>query len=341
MAFTSTTAASGQSGGLLEYKWQYSTTSDFSSGITDIGSSNSATYDDATTLTATRYYRRQARVACAADWSGAVSSNILTVTVRSNFSAGSISTTGETFCISGTPAQISNATLPTGGDETYTYQWQSSTSADFSANLTTLSSSNSASFTPAGPVTSTTYYRRQAKDGTCNSFTTSTGSWTITVNQLPASSPAVSHTNTGQTTTNVRFTWTTPADADGVNVYDATSNTLLQSGNTSGVYNYTTTANTQVGIKVKAYKSTTSCENASFGTAAYAYSSQNTPTGLAFSSVGQYTITATASGTMANPTAGSSGVLITNTTNSDNSGWFTTISDPWVNDALLCNTSYS
>jgi hypothetical protein len=44
---------------------------------------------------------------------------------------------------------------------------------------------------------------------------------------------------------------------------------------------------------------------------------------------------------MANPTAGSSGVLITNTTNSDNSGWFTTISDPWVNDALLCNTSYS
>jgi hypothetical protein len=272
---------------------------------------------------------------------GSTTSAAGTQTLRSAFTSGAISTNGETFCGSGTPAQISSSIVASGGDGSFTYQWQSSSAADFSANLTTLSSSNSVSFTPTGPVTNTTYYRRQVKDGTCNSFTTSTGSWTITVNQLPASSPAVSHTNTGQTTTNVRFTWTTPADADGVNVYDATSNALLQSGNTSGQYDYTTTANTQVGIKVKAYKGTTSCENASFGTAAYAYSSQNTPTGLAFSSVGQYTITATASGTMANATAGSSGVLITNTTNSETSGWFTTISDPWVNESLLCNTSYT
>ena len=79
-AFTSSSAASGQSG-TLEYKWQSSTTNN-SSGFSDIVSSNAATYD-AGALTQTTWFRRLARVSCSADWSGAVESNVLEVTVSS------------------------------------------------------------------------------------------------------------------------------------------------------------------------------------------------------------------------------------------------------------------
>jgi hypothetical protein len=156
----------------------------------------------------------------------------------------------------------------------------------------------------------------------------------------PTTSPAASHTQTNQSTTNVRFTWTTPGDADGVNVYRASDGTLLQSGNTAQYYDYTTTVNTQVGIKVKAYKGATTCENSSFGTASSAYSSQNTPTSITFSSVGTASITATANGTFPNQSVGSSGVYIRNSTNSTNSGTMTTTTS-WVNGSLTCNTSYS
>jgi hypothetical protein len=83
-AFTSSSAASGQSG-TLEYKWQYSTTSS-SSGFIDISSTNSATYD-AGSLSQTTWYRRLARVSCA-DWAGAVSSNVLEVTVCGHAKSG-------------------------------------------------------------------------------------------------------------------------------------------------------------------------------------------------------------------------------------------------------------
>jgi hypothetical protein len=79
-AFTSSAAASGHSG-TLEYKWQSSTTSS-SAGFSDISGATSATYDPGS-LTQTTWYKRLARVSCAADWSGAVSSNVLEVTVAS------------------------------------------------------------------------------------------------------------------------------------------------------------------------------------------------------------------------------------------------------------------
>jgi hypothetical protein len=155
----------------------------------------------------------------------------------------------------------------------------------------------------------------------------------------PSSSPAASHTNVAQTTTNVRFTWTTPGDADGVNVYRASDGVLLQSGNTLGFYDYTTTENTQVGIKLKAYYGTISCENASFGAAASAYSSQNAPTSIGFSGTTQTQTTLAANGTFPNSTLGLSGLYYTNSTTGSNSGWITTTT--WTNIGLSCGTSYN
>ncbi|MEI6143220.1 MAG: choice-of-anchor Q domain-containing protein, partial [Mariniphaga sp.] len=78
VAFTSTNAASGQTG-TIEYKWQSSTTSS-SSDFGDIASSNSETYDPGS-LTVATWYKRLARVGCKSDWTGAVASNVLAITI--------------------------------------------------------------------------------------------------------------------------------------------------------------------------------------------------------------------------------------------------------------------
>ncbi len=77
-AFTNITGATGQTG-TLEYKWVASTTSN-SGGFNNISSSNSVVYSSGA-LNATTWFKRLARVSCAADWSGAAESNVLTVTV--------------------------------------------------------------------------------------------------------------------------------------------------------------------------------------------------------------------------------------------------------------------
>jgi Secretion system C-terminal sorting domain/Fibronectin type III domain len=84
-AFTSTTAATGETG-TLEYKWQSSTT-DSTSGFSDIASSNSATYDPGA-LSQTTWFRRLARVSCEAGWTGAMQSNVLKVTVSKAWIGG-------------------------------------------------------------------------------------------------------------------------------------------------------------------------------------------------------------------------------------------------------------
>ncbi len=180
----SSSAASGQNG-TIEYKWQYSSSSDFSSDVNDIASTNSTTYDPPSGLTATRYYRRLSRVTCKADWTGATASNIITVTVRSQFSPGVINTTGETICYNGNPAEITSSSAASGGDASYTYQWLYSAAADFSSPEV-IASSNAASYDPPAGLTAARWYRRQAKDGTCNtSWETSTGTWAVALNDLP------------------------------------------------------------------------------------------------------------------------------------------------------------
>ena len=77
-AFTSSAAPSGHTG-TLEYKWQSSVTSS-SAGFSDIASSNAATYAPGT-LTVTTWYKRVARVDCKSDWTGAVESNAIQISI--------------------------------------------------------------------------------------------------------------------------------------------------------------------------------------------------------------------------------------------------------------------
>ena len=75
---TSSTLPTGHTG-TLEYKWQRSTSADFSSPA-DINS-NAANYDPPSGLTVDTWYRRLARVTCSANWTGAAISNAVKMTV--------------------------------------------------------------------------------------------------------------------------------------------------------------------------------------------------------------------------------------------------------------------
>jgi hypothetical protein len=166
----------------LEYKWQLSTTS-ATEGYTDIASSDSESLVCGT-LTVSTWYKRLVRVNCAEDWTNALATDPVKITVYNDFSAGEIETTGETICYNFDPVEIGSTTASSGGDEDITYQWQSSTDEAF----TTPSDINTdaVSYDPPSGLTVTTWYRRQAKDATCNtSWTSSTGVWKVTVD--PAS----------------------------------------------------------------------------------------------------------------------------------------------------------
>src|SRR5678815_3081797 len=86
----------------------------------------------------------------------AASTGSWTVTVNDLFTAGAISTTGETICYNGDPSVIGSATPASGGNENITYKWQ--------ANGVDIPGSNSASYDPPTGLTATTTYTRFAQD---------------------------------------------------------------------------------------------------------------------------------------------------------------------------------
>ncbi|MBW8331920.1 MAG: HYR domain-containing protein [Prolixibacteraceae bacterium] len=105
---------------------------------------------------------------------GMGANNTLLVTVRPQFTTGTIANAGETICSNGNPGIIGNLNAASGGDGTITYKWQ--------ANGVDIASSNSATYDPPTGLTTTTTYTRWAKDNTCNTaFAQSTGTWTVTV----------------------------------------------------------------------------------------------------------------------------------------------------------------
>jgi len=178
--------------GTYTYQWYYldGATCPDAGSPSIISGATSAAYDPPTGLQATRSYQCQIDATGSPDCGSATwTSNCITVTVRPNFTAGSINATGQIICYNGDPSIIGSTADASGGDGSIAYQWQSGT--DGSTFPITISVSNSASYDPPSGLTQTTYYRRQAKDGTCNtSFTTSTGIWMVTVNALPTAAYA-------------------------------------------------------------------------------------------------------------------------------------------------------
>jgi len=163
----------------ITYKWESSTNGFTTSGTTITGATSS-TYDPPAGLTSVTSYRRYAKDGTC-NVSFTVSTGTWLVTVRPQFSAGTIQTTGESLCYGGDPGIIESVTDAGGGDNNITYKWESSTDG-FTTFGTTITGATASSFNPPSGLTVTTSYRRYTREGTCNTtFTASAGSWVVTV----------------------------------------------------------------------------------------------------------------------------------------------------------------
>jgi uncharacterized protein (TIGR02145 family) len=115
---TNLISPTGQTGG-LEFKWQHSTTSS-SSGFTDIPGSNTASYNPGI-ITQTTWYKRIARVDCMPDWSGAVESNVVEMTVDNPLPVSiTITQSADSVC-AGT--SVTFTAHPVNEGTTPSYQW--------------------------------------------------------------------------------------------------------------------------------------------------------------------------------------------------------------------------
>ncbi|NOS93239.1 MAG: hypothetical protein HOP30_15070, partial [Cyclobacteriaceae bacterium] len=164
-AFTSITDATGGGpGATVTYQWQSATNSGFTAGLTNIGT-NSNVFDPSA-ITSNIFIRRQASSgACAT-----VNSNTIEFRVDTPVTGGTINSVPTICETPGDPANITNATLPTGGSNSgsYTYQWQSSTTA-VTGPFTDIGGATSTSYNPPAGVVQTTFYRRRVTSGVCSS----------------------------------------------------------------------------------------------------------------------------------------------------------------------------
>lgn len=163
----STQTIIGGGSGTYQYQWQVSN----DGGLTWTNTPGATTAGYAPgPQTATVQYRRIVTSATCAD-----TSNTVTITVQ-----GILTNTGiaadQTIC-SGTAPALLTGQLPTGGNGTFSYLWESS------LNNTAWSSTGATTQDYQPPVlTTTTYYRRRTVSGACTSFSAPV---LITVNPRP------------------------------------------------------------------------------------------------------------------------------------------------------------
>ena len=164
-ALTQLTAPSGGTG-VYTYQWQDSPDN---VTFTNIGGATAVGYAPPV-LTATRYYRRNVTSGTC----GTVSSASVTITVYGNLTAGTIQS-AQSICYNTAPAQLTQATAPTGGTGAYTYQWQDSPD---NVTFTNIGGATASSYSPPA-LTANRYYRRRITSGSCG--TVNTASILITV----------------------------------------------------------------------------------------------------------------------------------------------------------------
>ncbi len=162
--------------GSWTYQWEVSTNGTSWSNV----SGATATSYSPSNLTVTMHYRL---MATGGSGCGDIVSNTVVITVYLDLNAGLIGS-GHSVCPSNPANPLSTTSAATGGDGTYTYQWQSSTD---NVNWTNVSGATSANYSSTTPLTVTTYYRRNTTSGNgCG--TKATNSVAVTIAPLPVSS---------------------------------------------------------------------------------------------------------------------------------------------------------
>jgi hypothetical protein len=157
--FTSASGGAGTGPGTVTYQWQSSDNG--STNWNDIGGAVSETYQEPSTLTANKYYRRYTKSNTNGTNCQSGFTNIITVTVAGQVNdPGSLTASNQYICSGGSPAQITSqgaGSVPSPG--TISYVWQSSTDGGttWSADI---SGATGANYTPPGPMTQNIVFRR-------------------------------------------------------------------------------------------------------------------------------------------------------------------------------------
>lgn len=142
--------------GNFTYIWRKSTDNRTFSNI--LGS-NSDAYQPGN-LTETTYYLRVAK----SDLCGSVESNVVTINVPGILKEGTPSA-NQHVCYNANPSKLT-ITSPTGGNNYYNYQWQSSGN---NVDYTDVYGANDIDFSPTN-ITTDTFFRRVVTSGTCGSI---------------------------------------------------------------------------------------------------------------------------------------------------------------------------
>ncbi|NRA47906.1 MAG: hypothetical protein HRU12_02120, partial [Phaeodactylibacter sp.] len=138
-------------GGNNSYSYQWQSKCQFGGcSWTNISGATGRDYNPSV-LTATTHYRRRVISEGITKYS-----NEITVTVRSSLNAGTLSG-AQTICYNGNPSAISSGTSVSGGDGSYSYQWQVSSNNSSWSNI---SGATGATYDP-GVLTSNRWYRRR------------------------------------------------------------------------------------------------------------------------------------------------------------------------------------
>ncbi|MDP3928569.1 MAG: hypothetical protein Q8R57_06065, partial [Bacteroidota bacterium] len=181
-ALTGSSPAGGN--GPMTYVWESSTTS-ASAGFSAASGTNNAINYSPSALTATTWFRR---VVSSGDCAPLTSSAV-EITVNPVIADNTIGS-AQTICTGTAPTALSGST-PTGGNGTYTYTWELSTSSA-SAGFTAASGTNNTINYAPGTLTETTWFRRTVSAGVCSAAISSAVE--ITVNPLIANN-TISGTN--------------------------------------------------------------------------------------------------------------------------------------------------
>ncbi|WP_207431988.1 gliding motility-associated C-terminal domain-containing protein [Sabulibacter ruber] len=162
--------------GTFSYVWEMSTSGPASGFVTAKGTATTKDYTPGN-LTQTTWFRRKVS-------SGTVSlySNVVKVTVFTAVTNNAIST-NQTVCIGSAPAKLVG-TLPQGGNGSFAYVWESSTSGPTSGFGTAFGNSTEQNYAP-GPLQRTTWFRRKVVSGGCAQAESNVIQVTVTAPQPP------------------------------------------------------------------------------------------------------------------------------------------------------------
>ncbi len=145
-------------GGMTPYSYQWQSSGN-GTVYSDIPGATTLTYQPGA-LTATTRYRQ---VQTSSGELGSVTTNIVTITVSSTFSAGTVGS-DQTICANTTPALLTGIP-PSGGTPPYTYQWKSSVNG---STFSAIPGATSLTYQP-GPLAANTWYRMFQQASSCGS----------------------------------------------------------------------------------------------------------------------------------------------------------------------------